>query len=171
MKAIVTSTVSFLKTHILGIILVGIFCSVTASFIYSWIQPLPNENHVAVAHPPLPVQSAPLPKQITAEIASRPPLQRDEAAAHYVGQRFKWRVTLNAAKKIVPGRIQLILSSDGAYPWVYCVVPEAKYLWLQTAKEGTEFYITGDISEVGGGTISLTDAIVEPISSVAQPIH
>lgn len=39
MKAIVSNTLSFLKTHIFGIIIVSISCSVAASFIYSWIQP------------------------------------------------------------------------------------------------------------------------------------
>jgi hypothetical protein len=46
-KAALTAIVTFLKGHILGIVLVGIFCSVTASFIYSWLQSLHTREKIS----------------------------------------------------------------------------------------------------------------------------
>jgi hypothetical protein len=39
MSALISRLVEFLRTHILGIISVGIFCSVAASYIYGWLRP------------------------------------------------------------------------------------------------------------------------------------
>lgn len=171
--------VSFLKSHILGIILVGIFCSLVASFIYSWIQSRPaltksspnpptaspffpslTPGSAAKVPPRPPVHSVPLPADITAEIGSRPPFQQDEAARYYFGQRFRWPVTLKSARTS-DRAVHVMFLDRGNYPWVFCEFPITEYRFLQTAKEGTEFYITGTILKADSGKIELTDATLE----------
>jgi hypothetical protein len=41
MNAQLSKAVNFLKNHLLGTIVVGIFCSLAASYIYGWFQPQP----------------------------------------------------------------------------------------------------------------------------------
>jgi hypothetical protein len=116
----------------------------------------------------VPVQLAPLPQEIIDEIRKRPPLQQDEAAKHYIGQRFKWHVTLSYASEVKSVNTEQVIvrisfKDRGRYPSVRCELPLAEYPSLKTAKEGADFYITGTVSEVGSG-IDLIDVTLEPYS-------
>lgn len=153
-------------------IIVGILSSTVASFIYAWIQPTAKQqDKVALSIAPLadlPAALVPLPEEIVAEINSRPLLQQDESARHYVGQRFRWRVTLSSAFIKSPGLIALMLKDRGRYPWVYCDVTTESYPWLQTAKTGVELYVIGAIAEVRGSAVYLKDVSLEQASKATH---
>jgi hypothetical protein len=177
MKALITktatNTASFLKSNILGIFIVGISCSVIASFIFSWIQS-PQTSDTKKISEIQSVQSTkklpkpmtkPLPQEIVAEILKLPPLQQEDAGSHYVGQRFKWHVAMYGGYKSFDGKSNTIhfrsKSAERFSVSVFCDIPKGEYPFLQTAKEGATFYVTGTVSRVRSEIIYLTDTTIE----------
>jgi hypothetical protein len=132
-------------------------------------KPPSTSTSTSISRPAqVPVQLAPLPKEIIDEIRKRPPLQQDEAAKHYVGQRFKWHVTLSYASEVKSGNteqgiVRIGFKDRGRDSWVRCSLSLAEYPSLKTTKEGADFYITGTVSEVDSG-INLIDVTLEPYS-------
>jgi hypothetical protein len=174
MKALFPKTVLFFRNNILGICLVGIFSSIVASFIYSSMQSIQTSDIKNVPSvktldiksvPSVKTLSKPLPREIVKEVETRPPLQQEEAGKYYIGQRFRWHVVLMDAYKSSNGKDNTIFFKEKndkrGYASVFIDIPIGRYPSLQTAKEETEFYITGTVSGVRGRIISLTDGILE----------
>ena len=94
MKPTITKTVSFLKSHIVGIILVGIFCSLAASFIYGWIQsPHPSSKTSSSSAPSQPQFSPITLGEVlqASDDSSRTELQKEEFRRRYDGKVVEWQ--------------------------------------------------------------------------------
>jgi membrane-anchored protein YejM (alkaline phosphatase superfamily) len=116
-KPTITNTVSFLKSHIVGIIIVGIFCSLTASFIYSWI-PSPHASSKTSStsapsqpqfSPTISTTSAPSQPQFSpitldevlqaSSDSSRTELQKEEFRRRYDGKVVEWQAQVGSVQR------------------------------------------------------------------------
>lgn len=117
----------------------------------------------------LPQQIGPVPKstsplvQMTVEsilkdIASRPPFQRAEAEAHYIGTRICLKGVLSMLLRKNDRDVTLcICPKDSHFPtiWVYTRVSE--YPELKVIKEGDPIMVDGRISAFQHGDVVVTD--------------
>ena len=109
MKAAITNTTSFLKSHIVGIILVGIFCSLTASFIYSWIHSPDASSKTSSAPSPLQLASSPVSFAEIVRVSndsSLTQLQKDEFRRKHQGKLVEWTVRVRSVQRLYESRAE-----------------------------------------------------------------
>lgn len=89
-----------------------------------------------------------------------PPLQREQGAGNYKGLRVSWQVTLESAYDGHDGKCRLIVRWKEEKTHHHLILAEADlelYPELKIMREGQEFTLEGDIKEVRGANIELTN--------------
>ena len=103
------------------------------------------------------------PSEIVGELERLPPYQRPKAADYYRGLRVEWKVALQSISLTGrKGTVLVIATTENEIrgPWLTFKVNILKYPELRIAKKGKEFWVAGQISEVGGLTIQLSSCVL-----------
>ena len=82
----------------------------------------------------------------------------------FIGKKVQWQVTLQhirPVRGVSQRRARLMLLDRGHEPWIYCDVDLAQYPELDRAQQGQAVAVAGEIAEVSGKEITLTEAVLK----------
>jgi hypothetical protein len=111
-----------------------------------------------------PQRQFPLPEEIVAEVAARPPFQQQNAGQQYAGLSVEWLALMYSARQEPGDKVLLTMSrKEGSCPCIFCLVPLADHPEVKTLKRNTRLRVRGGIDSVNENSISLNACSFEVI--------